>query len=300
MNKKSSQGTVVAWVVVVVAIAKAYAMTNVVDSYTVLPGDTVSGIASWNYTTVKRLCELNNKPSDWWLIHPGETIQIEKQVELNALSVVDGFYQYSVRAGDSLQTIAQERRVTVEELCKWNGLASECGMLVAGQKMRIEKRAWIDWRNPKLKLLYEDYGLPRGNGDDYEVIIDFSAHQVQWSQYTYPDYSGRKLIKRHTHFCDSNCWEIVVKVLQCSKCEDWEGYSVCDSRICDGGARKLTIFDNERKILHAYACNAPLPAGAYLRILKGSSDGSFCVESTHGDCKDVDAKADSAHDGASQ
>ena len=73
------------------------AMTNVVESYTVLPGDTVSDIASWNRTTVKRLCELNNKPSDWRLIRPGETIQIETPVELKALSVVDGFYQYSVR-----------------------------------------------------------------------------------------------------------------------------------------------------------------------------------------------------------
>ena len=296
MHKNSRGITVVARVVAVVAVAKAYAMTNVVASYTVLPGDTISGIASCNHTTVKRLCELNNKPSDWWLIHPGETIQIEKPVELHMATVGDGFYQYSVRAGDSLQEIARERRVKVEELCKWNGFKSECVKLGEGQKIRIEKRAWIDWRNPKLKLLYEDYGLPRGNGDDYEVSIDFSAHQVQWSQYTYPDYSGRKLIKRHTHFCDSNCWEIVVKVLQCSKCEDWEGYSVCDSRICDGGARKLTIFDNEREILHAYACNAPLPAGAYLKILKGSRDGSFCVKSTHGDCKN----ADSTCDGVSQ
>lgn len=158
----------------------------------------------------------------------------------------------------------------------------------------------IDWRNPKLKLLYEDYGCPRGNGDDYEVSIDFSTHRVQWSQYTYPDLSWRKLIKRHTHFCDSNCWENVVKVLQGSKCEDWEGYSAWDPNICDGGASKLTIFDNGREILHASACNAPLPPGAYWRIIKGSYDGSFCIKSSHGGCKDLDGNIDSTRDGASQ
>ena len=221
-------------------------------------------------------------------------------MELKALSVVDGFYQYSVRAGASLQGIARERCVTVEELCKWNGLTSGCDRLDEGRKLRIEKRAWIDWRNPKLKLLYEDYGCPRGNGDDYEVSIDFSAHQVQWSHYTYPDDFARKLIKRHIHVCGSNCWENVVKVLQGSKCEDWEGYSAYNPRICDGGARRITFFDGEREVFHAYACNAPLPPGAYWRIIKGSRNGRFCTTSANGGCKDFDGDIDSTRDGASQ
>jgi len=55
-------------------------VTNVVASYTVLPGDTVPCIAMYHGTTTRRLCELNKK-RDCKDIH--WDIEQEKASEIN-------------------------------------------------------------------------------------------------------------------------------------------------------------------------------------------------------------------------
>lgn len=304
---------IITWVAIVMAVAKVSAVTNdvmskkiytvttalkvcsitnSVMSYVVQLGDTVSSIARRNSMTVDMLCAINNKPSDWRLVNPGDTILVMNEISTEKAVVGEGFYQYKVRSGDSLLKIAKERRVSVEELRKWNGWQSGHDKISEGQSIRIAKRQWIDWSNPKLKILYEDYGLPRGNGDDYEVSIDFSSHQVQWRQYTYPGWcepiEKRKLIRQHTHICEAKCWENVRRMFGDSKCEEWEDYVASDDSICDGGARKLSLLDNERVVLHAKAYNAPIPKGPYMRIIEGSYDGRFCLKAIHSKCKDSD------------
>ncbi len=192
--------------------------------YTVKQGDTLWDIAKAHKMSFECLCELNNKPSDWRQIHPGQEIIIDKE----------SFYQYSVRKGDTLPKIARERCVKVEELRKWNGWSIGHEQLKPGRKIRIEKRAWIDWSNPKLEI----------------------------------------------------CWENVLKMLKESKCEDWEVYRASNDRILDGSPESVTLFDDGREIISAYACNAPLPCGRYRDIIDGSHDGRFCIKSADCDCED--------------
>ena len=265
--------------------------TNVVASYTVLPGDTVSCIAMYHGMTTKRLRELNKKPADWSLIHPGDEVLVEKPLAMNTAPGDSGFYLYAARRGDTLSKIAHEHRATVEELREWNGLPPGYDKVEKGLKIRIAKRPWIDWNNPKLKILYEDYGLPRGNGDDIEVVVDFAAHRVVWSRYMYEHrcspIKDRKLVKRHTHICGTNCWENVLNIFRASNCEEWEDYSSYTRGICDGGASNLTITDGGWEIVRAHASNASLPSGRYRGVIKGSVDRSFCIKSPQCDCKDV-------------
>ena len=263
--------------------------TNAEKYYTVLPGDTLSKIALQNNTSVAWLCHLNGKPDDWWLIRPGERIMIDgpdPSIKIRSALTGDGFYLYKVRSGDSIERIAQERRVTVDDICKWNDCPTGYDKIIEGMKIRIAQKEWIDWNNPNLKIVCESRStLPSGDSD-WEVSVNFSNRQVQWCGFSYQRDGSRKIIKKHTHICGKKCWENVREMFQNSKCEEWEDYFAYNHSVCDGGASILKMFDKDREIISAYSGNSPLPKGQYQQIIKGAENGGFCIKS--GDCRDVD------------
>lgn len=107
--------------------------------YTVKNGDTLSTIA-WQYgVTVSDLKKWNGLSSD--LIYAGQRLTIyttEKTEEKNSDGDASSGSEpiiYTVKAGDTLSTIAATYGVTVKDLKRWNGLSSD--MIYAGQKLSI-------------------------------------------------------------------------------------------------------------------------------------------------------------------
>ena len=98
--------------------------------YTVVSGDTLSGIASRYGTTYQRLAEYNgiSNPN---LIYPGQQIRIPGSSQSS--SVV----YYTVVSGDNLTKIANRYGTTVNQLVSWNNISNP-NLIYPGQKLRIK------------------------------------------------------------------------------------------------------------------------------------------------------------------
>lgn len=84
-------------------------------TYTVRKGDTLFGIANFFGTTVDKILSVNNI-QDPALIFVGETISVPVDTEKQP------GYIYVTRPGDTLWSIAQRFRTTVEEIASKNGM----------------------------------------------------------------------------------------------------------------------------------------------------------------------------------
>ncbi len=117
------------------------------DRYVILPGDTLSGIASRFDTRVGALQQANSLSGT--RIVAGETLLIPRAYRAgdplplpsmtlaaaNSQPVPAG--QYTVRSGDSLWRIASRYRMTVDELAQWNDIDVN-SVLRPGQPLRLE------------------------------------------------------------------------------------------------------------------------------------------------------------------
>jgi LysM repeat protein len=102
------------------------------QTYTVQPGDTLSGIAARFGTTVNTLVQLNGI-KDPNLIYSG---QILKLPGYSSNSGNTGPDYYIVKSGDTLSQIANTFGTTVSQLQAWNGI-SDPNFILAGQKLRV-------------------------------------------------------------------------------------------------------------------------------------------------------------------
>lgn len=98
--------------------------------YTVVKGDTLSGIASRYGTTYQVLAEYNGigNPN---LIYTGQQIKIPSGNNQSS-SVV----YYTVQSGDNLTKIANKYGTTVNQLVSWNNISNP-NLIYAGQKLRV-------------------------------------------------------------------------------------------------------------------------------------------------------------------
>lgn len=105
--------------------------TNTESIYTVVSGDTLSGIASKYGTTYQRLAEYNNiaNPNK---IYPGQQIKIPGSSNQSS-SVA----YYTVVSGDNLTKIANKYGTTVNQLVSWNNIANP-NLIYPGQKLRVK------------------------------------------------------------------------------------------------------------------------------------------------------------------
>ncbi len=99
------------------------------ETYTVVAGDTLWGIANHYGITVEQLVEWNHL-SNPNLIYPGEVLWLQNQGESRPHT------SYTVVAGDTLWGIANRYGVTVEQLVKWNHLSNP-NLIYSGEVLII-------------------------------------------------------------------------------------------------------------------------------------------------------------------
>ena len=99
--------------------------------YTVVGGDTLSGIANRYGTTYQKLAEYNgiSNPN---LIYPGQQIRIPGGSNQGSSAVY-----YTVVTGDNLTKIANRYGTTVNQLVEWNNIAN-ANLIYPGQKLRVK------------------------------------------------------------------------------------------------------------------------------------------------------------------
>lgn len=111
-------------------------------SYTVVKGDTLSGIASRYGTSVSAIRNSNGLRSDN-LIRVGQKLKVPKgsgsvasrSSSSSSRPSSSGGGSYTVKSGDSLWVIARKNNTTVDKLKKANGLTSD--NLKIGQKLKL-------------------------------------------------------------------------------------------------------------------------------------------------------------------
>ncbi|MCQ6280834.1 LysM peptidoglycan-binding domain-containing protein [Bacillus sp. EB600] len=99
-------------------------------TYTVQPGDTLSGIAARYRTTVLDMVKANNI-KDPNLIYPGQVLTIPSSAGLTEQ------IEYRIRPGDALSEIAMKFGTTVNQLRAWNQIANP-DLIFAGQRIRVK------------------------------------------------------------------------------------------------------------------------------------------------------------------
>lgn len=98
--------------------------------YTVVSGDTLSGIAAKFGVTVAQLCSWNNI-SNPNLIYVGQRLIVKK----GGGSGGEAKY-YTVVAGDCLSVIAERFGTTVAQICAWNNISNP-SLIYPGQVLRV-------------------------------------------------------------------------------------------------------------------------------------------------------------------
>ncbi|MGG3626589.1 GH25 family lysozyme [Bacillus gobiensis] len=100
--------------------------------YTVVKGDTLSGLAKRFRTTVQDIQRLNNiKNKD--LIYPGQKLKVSGSVSKPSVKKE----YYSIKAGDNLTKIANKFGTSVKQLQAWNGIKN-ANLIYPGQKLRVK------------------------------------------------------------------------------------------------------------------------------------------------------------------
>jgi LysM repeat protein len=102
--------------------------------YRVRSGDSLGNIASRFRISVNSLMKLNNLSSH--IIHPGDRLRVKGKPTVSPSGTNDSKW-YKVRRGDSLWTIAQQFRVSVNDLRALNNLSSS--IIQAGRMLMVSQ-----------------------------------------------------------------------------------------------------------------------------------------------------------------
>jgi peptidoglycan/xylan/chitin deacetylase (PgdA/CDA1 family) len=104
-------------------------------TYTVRAGDTLYSIARRFNTTVSRLASLNNL-SNVNVIRVGQVLRVPGAAPAPAPAPTPATRNYTVRAGDTLSTIARRHNTTVARLAQLNNLTN-VNLIRVGQVLRV-------------------------------------------------------------------------------------------------------------------------------------------------------------------
>ncbi|MBP3762761.1 MAG: peptidoglycan DD-metalloendopeptidase family protein [Bacteroidales bacterium] len=111
--------------------------------YRVRNGDTLEKIARRNGTTVKKICQLNGISQNK-VLHPGDLLRVSGSASATppksgktASSGSAGTKTYTVRRGDTLGKIAQRHGMSLNELCRLNGI-NKNKTIREGQKLKVK------------------------------------------------------------------------------------------------------------------------------------------------------------------
>lgn len=134
MKKTKTLTTALATMGAILGFGAVACADNVV---TVKSGDTLSKIANNNHTTVSNLQKLNN-------IKDANKISIGQQIKTTDQQAQGNFV--IVKSGDTLSSIAQANRTTIEQLQAINHLAN-INELMPGQKIYLNGNANVQSQN---------------------------------------------------------------------------------------------------------------------------------------------------------
>lgn len=98
--------------------------------YTVMPGNTLWGIANFFGTTVDEIVRENNIENPEFIV-PGIVLKIPAKVPPDMPAV------YVVRPGDTLWSIARRYAISVNDIIAYNNLAN-LSAIYPGQKLRLK------------------------------------------------------------------------------------------------------------------------------------------------------------------
>ena len=124
---------------VVVPIAPQPVAVDTQDSYTVVSGDTLSGIASKFGTTYQELARINNI-SNSNLISVGQVIKLKGNASIPVVAPVSNSQTYTVQSGDTLSGIANKYNTTYQELARINGISNP-NLISVGQVLKVNGSA---------------------------------------------------------------------------------------------------------------------------------------------------------------
>lgn len=105
--------------------------------YIVKKGDSLYSIARQYNTTVEELMRLNNLTSSSLSI--GQQLKVPAEVNP---PITDNYIIYTVKAGDSLYSIARQYNTTVNELMDYNNLTTN--LLSVGQKLKVPTEVQVN------------------------------------------------------------------------------------------------------------------------------------------------------------
>lgn len=114
---------------IIVGTSLVIPTTATTTLYVVKAGDSLYSIAKRYNTTVDDLMRINNLKNN--LLHIGQQLKIP----INDLGNGQNYIVYTVKAGDSLYSIAKNYGTTVDTLRRFNNLSSD--LLSIGQKINI-------------------------------------------------------------------------------------------------------------------------------------------------------------------
>lgn len=98
--------------------------------YTVMPGNTLWGIANFFGTTVDEIVRMNDIENPEFII-PGIVLKIPATIPPDMPAV------YSVRPGDTLWSIARRYGLTVDNILSYNKLSNP-NSIYPGQQLRLK------------------------------------------------------------------------------------------------------------------------------------------------------------------
>ncbi|AMR58251.1 peptidoglycan hydrolase [Bacillus phage vB_BsuP-Goe1] len=104
--------------------------TSTTNTYVVKKGDTLSGIATKNKTTVEKLLRLNPQIKNPNKIYVGQNI--------NTGSPAKSTLKYKIKSGETLSGIAKKNKTTVSQLMKLNPSIKNANNIYAGQTIRLK------------------------------------------------------------------------------------------------------------------------------------------------------------------
>jgi LysM repeat protein len=125
----------------VVTLLSLPAVASAGVSHLVVPGETLSGIATANGLSPAQLASANGLPADAFVI-AGRSLTIPPRGATTAATTTGAaatpapFGGYRVRLGDSLSAIAAQHGVSLTQLAAANGLSAS-GTLIAGTSLRL-------------------------------------------------------------------------------------------------------------------------------------------------------------------
>jgi len=130
INVTKTAGSPGSWINPADNVQKQAAVQTAASTYTVVSGDTLSGIAAKFGTTYQKLAQINGIENPD-LIYPGQVLK------LTGTAAASSAVYYTVKKGDTLSEIASRYGTTYQKLAKENGIKNP-NLIYPGQKLRIK------------------------------------------------------------------------------------------------------------------------------------------------------------------